>query len=208
MSDGHSRFVTAKGRPAGQGALSDLHVRPARKADAGEIAMLINIATRGLFADLWGREQDAATCNSLEAGRRIVLGDGELSWRHADLAEIDDETVGLLLGFSEPEPSGSPAGNSYAELVEVAGGGWHISKLAVHAHWRGRGVAAGLLEAAEARRQETGERRLFLIAPDSFADALRVYARNGFREGGRRPLVLPPSTVSLEAREWVLMIRD
>jgi len=32
-------------------------VRRAEKADAGDVAVLINIATHGLFADLWGREK-------------------------------------------------------------------------------------------------------------------------------------------------------
>ena len=139
----------------------------------------------------------------------MVLGEGELSWRHANLAERDGETAGLMLGFPEPDAPPVPVGtDSYSELVAQTGGGWHISKVAVHAHWRGRGVAGRLLEAAEERRLESAERRLFLIAPDSFSEALQLYRKHGFRERDRRPMVMPRGALDLGARDWVLMIKE
>jgi hypothetical protein len=63
-------------------------VRRAGKADAGDVAVLVNIATHGLFADLRGRESNSGgTYSPIEIGRLQVLGDGVLSWRHANLAE-------------------------------------------------------------------------------------------------------------------------
>lgn len=185
---------------------SDTIVRCATKADAGDLAVLINIATHGLMADFWRRESGSdGTYNSMEVGRLKVLGDGELSWRNANLLVTAGETAGLLLGFSEPAPT-EPT-NPYAELVALAGGGWHISKLAVHAHLRGNGVAGLLLETAEQRRMETGQERLFLITPDSFSEALNFYRKRGFVEGGRRPFHMPSEVLDLGARDWVLMVK-
>jgi ribosomal protein S18 acetylase RimI-like enzyme len=153
--DSHSPFASGSFPPT---RASDVRVRRATKADAGDVAVLINIATHGLFADLWSREEGpSASYSSIELGRRKVLDDGDISWRHANVAELDGETVGLMLGYPEPPLSFAPVGDTYAELAAETGGGWHISKVAVHAHWRGLGVAARLLEAADERRREAGE---------------------------------------------------
>ncbi len=184
-------------------------VRPARKADAGDVAVLINVATHGLFADLWSREEGAdAAYSPLEIGRRKVLAEGEFNWRHANLAEQNEETVGLLLGFPEPKPSSPPGPNSYAQLLAETGGGWHISKVAVHAHCRGRGIASRLLQTAEERRRQTGEQRLFLITPDSFVEAQRLYEKHGFQVRGRRPMAKPTGNVDLGAQDWLLMVKE
>ena len=44
-------------------------VRRANKADAGDVAILINVATHGLMADIWGRESGAdGTYSPIEVG--------------------------------------------------------------------------------------------------------------------------------------------
>lgn len=207
--DADTNLAKGTQRAAAGGQVNDVCVRPASKADASEVAVLVNIATHGLFADLWGRESsEPAAFNSVEVGRRKVLDEGELSWRHASLAEHDGETIGLVLGYPEPAAPPMLAADPYADLAAQTGGGWHISKVAVHAHWRGRGVASRLLEAAEERRQQAGERRLFLIVPDSFTEARQVYEKHGFRVRDKRPIIVPSSAVDLGAKDWILMIKD
>ena len=97
--DADTNLAKGTQRAAAGGQVNDVCVRPASKADASEVAVLVNIATHGLFADLWGRESsEPAAFNPVEVGRRKVLDEGELSWRHASLAEHDGETIGLVLG--------------------------------------------------------------------------------------------------------------
>jgi ribosomal protein S18 acetylase RimI-like enzyme len=188
----------------------EITVRRGTRADAGDVAILINIATHGLFADLWSREEGAGTTYSpIEIGRRKVLAEAELNWRHANLAEQDGDTVGLLLGFPEPPRAAPELGtDAFGELIAEIGGGWHVSMVAVHAHCRGRGIVSRMLEVADERREEAGERRLFLIMPDSFAVARRAYERHGFRLRGSRPMAKFGGAVDLGARDWLLMVKE
>lgn len=190
-------------------------IRPARKADASDIALLVNIAAHGGPADNWAREQDAAgTYNPIEVGRlQILREEGAFTWRNATMAESDGETVGLLLGYREsdraaPVPADAPAFfRPLYELEAEAAGKWFISMLGVYVPWRNRGVGTHLLEAAERKAAETRASGLALISEDINAGARRLYERRGFSVRARRPTVPFPGG-GPEGREWLLMVKE
>ena len=81
--------------------------RPARKSDASEIALLVNIATHGGMMRGWARDDKAAgTYDPVEVGRLDMLDeeDAPFNWRSVTMAETaDGEVAGMLLGYREPD---------------------------------------------------------------------------------------------------------
>jgi ribosomal-protein-alanine N-acetyltransferase len=68
----------------------------------------------------------------------------------------------------------------------VVGDELHINNLAVDPHWRRRGIARTLLDAALERGRVRGARRAFLEVRASNVEALALYRRHGFEAAGIR----------------------
>jgi ribosomal protein S18 acetylase RimI-like enzyme len=192
-----------------------ISIRPARKADASDIALLVNIAAHGGPADGWAHEQDAAgTYNPIEIGRlQILREEGAFTWRNATMAENDGEIVGMLLGYREPDIAGSvshqapPYLRPLYELEGEAAGTWFISMLGVYAPWRNKGVGSALLEVAQRKAQETAASGVALITEDINAGARRLYERRGYAVSAKRPMVPFPNG-GPKGEDWLLMVRD
>lgn len=194
---------------------AEISVRPARKSDASEIALLVNIAVHGGIARGWAADEAAAgTYDPIEVGRREMLRDDtEFGWRSATMAEVEGEVVGMLLGYRkadafEPVPD-TVTGfmRPIEELEAEAAGRWFISMLGVHVGWRGRGVGTALLEAADVKRVETSAAGLALIVEDTNEGARRLYERQGYAVGSRRKMVSFPGG-SRAGQDWLLMVKE
>ncbi|HTJ59254.1 MAG TPA: GNAT family N-acetyltransferase [Devosiaceae bacterium] len=194
---------------------ADVSIRPARKSDASDIALLVNIATHGGIAQGWAnREEAAGTYDPIEVGRQQVLADDEtINWRNATMAEIDGEVAGMLLGYPEPEDGRSLPDDIPAfllplyELEAEAAGHWFISMLGVYVPWRSHGVGSKLLEIAEGKRLDTGRRGLALISDDTNEAARRLYERRGFKVTSTRPKVKFPQG-GPQGKDWLLMVKE
>jgi ribosomal protein S18 acetylase RimI-like enzyme len=192
-----------------------LTIRPARKSDASDIALLINIAAHGGPAEGWASDKDATgTYDPMEVGRLRALDEANsFTWRNASMAESGGEIVGMLLGYREPDqgrptpPEAPPYFVPLYELEAEAAGGWYINMLATHIRWRGRGVGSMLLGLAAHKQVETNARQQALIVEDVNAGARRLYERHGFRVGARRKIVPFPGG-GPEGEEWLLMVKD
>ena len=190
-------------------------IRPARKSDASDIALLINIAAHGGPAQGWAADKDAAgTYDPIEVGRlRALDAASSFTWRNASMAECDGEIAGMLLGYREPDrgrpapPDAPPPFVPLFELEAEAEGAWYINMLATHIRWRGRGVGSMLLGLAARKQAETDARRQALIVEDVNTGARRLYERHGFRIGARRKIVSFPGG-GPEGEEWLLMVKD
>ncbi|HVY50924.1 MAG TPA: hypothetical protein VHA07_05120 [Devosia sp.] len=85
---------------------SGVVTRPARKSDAAEIALLVNIAVHGGIAQGWAHGEAAAeTYDPIEVGRLEMLRDDtQFGWRSATMAETEDgEVTGMLLGYRKSD---------------------------------------------------------------------------------------------------------
>ena len=190
-------------------------IRPATKADASEIALLVNIATHGGIGMGWAYDDRAkGTYDPIEVGRLDMLDErDELNWRNATIAESDGEVVGMLLGYPEPDVMGPFPDDledflvPIVELEWLSGGHWFISMLAVHAPWRGHGVGSLLLELAETKRAEAGSNGLALITEDVNVRARELYEREGFKVSASRPMRRYP-TGAARGSDWLLMMKD
>jgi ribosomal protein S18 acetylase RimI-like enzyme len=189
--------------------------RPARKSDASEIALLVNIAVHGGIARGWAADEAAVgTYDPIEVGRRDMMKDDtEFGWRSATMAEVDGEVVGMLLGYRKPdafEPVPAKVTGFMRPIEELeaeANGRWFISMLGVHKDWRGRGVGSALLGVADTKRTETGASGLALIVEDANAGARRLYERQGYAVGARRKMVKFAGS-GAAGEDWLLMVKE
>ena len=190
-------------------------IRPATKADASEVALLVNIATHGGIRGGWEYDERAkGTYDPLEVGRLDMMDEtSELNWRNASMAEVDGEVAGMLLGYPEPDDMGRFPSNLMGFLVPIvelewlAGGNWFVSMLGVHVPWRSHGVGGRLLALAEEKRAETQRRGLALIVEDKNSRARALYERMGFAVTASRPMRHYPDGTQ-PGKDWLLMVKE
>ena len=193
----------------------DYAIRPARKSDAAEIALLVNIAVHGNMSLGWAQSEKAeGTFNPLEVGRLEMLDEiTEFSWRGAFMAEADGEIAGMLLGYRKDDASQPLPTDLWAPLVPIeeleaqANGLWFTSMVGVHKPWRGRGAGSALLDRAESEAQLTQAHGLGLIVGDANAGARKLYESRGFSVKASRPMVPFPGT-GQEGKDWLLMVKE
>jgi ribosomal protein S18 acetylase RimI-like enzyme len=163
-----------------------INTRGARKADASDIALLVNIAAHGGPAQGWGADEQA---------------------------ESDGEVVGMVYGYREPDvapPLGDDLPPFFVPLYELeaeAAGDWYINMLGVYAPWRNKGIGSILLDVAEAKRDETSAHGLALITEDVNAAARRLYERRGFKVKTSRKMVQFPGG-GPHGEDWLLMVKE
>lgn len=190
-------------------------VRPARKADASEIALLTNIAVHGGLSQRWAADEAAGdTYDPVEIGRLTALADeAPFTWRNATMAESDGEVVGMLMGYRQPDEA-EPLPDELPpfllpinQLEAEAAGRWYIAMLGVHFRWRGKGIGSRLLDVADAKAAETGARGQALISEDVNSGAIRLYERRGFKVRAKRKMVRFPGG-GPKGEDWLLMVKD
>jgi ribosomal protein S18 acetylase RimI-like enzyme len=187
----------------------EITTRPARKSDAAEIALLVNIAVHGGIAQGWAHDDRAAdTYDPIEVGRLDMMDDDtEFGWKSTTMAEVEGEVAGMLLGYRKPDAfEPVPARvkgfmRPIEELEAEANGLWFISMLGVHVKWRSKGVGSALLEVADVKRAETGAAGVALIVEDSNTGARQLYERRGYGVRKTRPMVG-------RGGDWLLMVKE
>jgi ribosomal protein S18 acetylase RimI-like enzyme len=194
---------------------AELTIRPARRSDAADMALLVNVAGHGLPSYVWSRAEGADQVDSpFEIGRqRAMRESGAFSWTNALLAVAGDEVAGMLVGYRQPDEmppedaSGmDPVFVPLTELEAGAPGTWYINVLAVFAAWRGKGVGSLLMTRAGELAKATAAHGLSLIAADDNDDALRFYRHHGFSVRAERALVPYPGGPA--GGSWLLMVKE
>jgi ribosomal protein S18 acetylase RimI-like enzyme len=192
-----------------------IDTRPARKSDAAEIALLVNIAVHGGIGRGWAHDERAqGTYDPIEVGRLDMLRDDtEFGWTNVTMAEVGGEVAGMLLGYREPDdgmdvPDDGPAFmRPINELEAAAGGTWFISMLGIHVGWRSRGVGSALLDVAEVKGRETKSHGLALIVEDGNDGARKLYERRGFAVRDSRAMTAYPDGRG-PGGDWLLMVKE
>ena len=195
--------------------MSQFEVRPARKSDAAEIALLVNIAVHGNMSIGWAHSKDAEGTNDpLEVGRMEMLDESTIfNWRSAFMAEADGEIAGMLLGYRKGDEREALPDDLWAPLVPIeeleaeANGLWFISMVGVHKTFRGRGTGSALLDQAQVEADRSGARGQALIVGDANMGARKLYESRGFSVKASRPMVPFPGTAQ-EGTDWLLMVKE
>lgn len=188
-------------------AAAPVTIRPARREDSPAIAELFLISSDGLAEYIWGR-MDMPDLSPIEIGaERYAREDGDFSYRHCLMAEVDGDVAGMVHSFEMPPGEGAeedPVLRPYAELEDA--GSLYISGIAVHPAFRGRGIGTRLLDAAHDRARQMALPRVSLICFERNDPAMRLYRRHGYLEQDRRPLV-PHPTLHYTDGDAVLLVK-
>ena len=123
--------------------------RPATRADAAALAVLVDIAGEGLPAYLWST-LSAPGQSLLEVGReRAGREEGGFSYRNAIIAELGGEIAAALVGYRLDDPYELGDLDALPELVRplveleaLAPGSWYVNVLATFPEFRRQGLRA------------------------------------------------------------------
>lgn len=188
-----------------------MHIREATRADARDLAYLINLAGEGLPEHLWrGMAEGGET--PLEVGtQRVRREEGGFSYRHARVCTHKGRLVGMMVSFAQPDPYPLEAIDEVPAEVQPlvrleaqAPGSWYINAIATYESARGKGIANLLMSQAEALAIAAGCLELSLIVASANTRARRFYHQRGFHDVASLPVVSYPGG---HGGDWVLMTR-
>jgi ribosomal protein S18 acetylase RimI-like enzyme len=187
--------------------------RPARKADAAALAVLVDIAGEGMPAYMWSTLK-APGQSLLEVGReRAARDSGGFSYRNAVVAEIDGEIAASLVGYRLDDPYDLGVLEEMPKIVHPlvrleakAPGSWYVKVLATFPEFRRRGIGAGLLAIAEDKAREEAAPSLSVIVGSWNEGAARLYAGAGYAATAGEPALPFPGCP--HEGDWVLMVRS
>ncbi len=186
--------------------------RPAAKADASALAVLVDIAGEGLPAYLWSTLKVPGQ-SILEVGReRAAREEGGFSYRNAIVAEVGGEIAACLVGYRLDDPY--DLGN-LAEIPELirplvlleakAPGSWYVNVLATFPEFRQQGIGLELLAIAEQKALADGAGAMSVIVAGENEPAARLYARGGYWAVASEPIFAFPGC--RHGGDWLLMVK-
>ena len=187
--------------------------RPATKADAATLAVLVDIAGEGMPSFMWSTLKVPGQ-SVLEFGRDRARRDtGSFSYKSAVIAETDGEIAAALVGYRLDDPYDLQGNLAEApEIVQPlvrleakAPGSWYVNVLATFPEFRRRGIGCELLAVAETKAREVETPALSVIVGSWNGGAKRLYASGGYLELANEPAILFPG--SPHKGDWVLMIK-
>ena len=187
--------------------------RPATKADASALAVLVDIAGEGMPAYMWSTLA-APGQSVLEFGReRAARDSGGFSWRNAVVAEIGGEIAACLVGYRLDDPYDLGVLADTPEIVRPlvkleakAPGSWYVNVLATFPEFRRHGIAARLLDIAERSGREAGAPSLSVIVGSWNEGAARLYRRACYAPVAREPAIPFPGCP--HKGDWLLMVKS
>jgi ribosomal protein S18 acetylase RimI-like enzyme len=193
----------------------EFSLRRARRRDAVNLAVLMDMASHGLVSHIW-RNLAGRDGSPTEIGRARVRNNKGLSSHYSNWTVLihRQEVCGAFAGYVVPDPydPGDVAGlpptyMPVLELEAIAKGCWFLMAIAVYAEFRRRGFGSAMMRQAEHAAQASGASRIALTVSSCNEPALRLYARGGFIEWGRR-MQVPNIEASSKRREWILLAKN
>lgn len=187
----------------------EIAIRPAKRSDAAELAILVDVSSHGFASWFWyGAVLDGSKETAFEQGRSFMRSDTERAgWKDSSVAVVGDEIAGAIIGHPidvsivdeiPPHPVIEPILALQKTLVDH----WFIDSLGVYRHLRGKGVGRRLLQ----HEVERGAGRpISLITESHNETALGLYKSHGFAEVTRRQAM--PLFDNSKKHDWVLLTR-
>ena len=192
----------------------EVSFRPATRADAAALAVLVDIAGEGMPAYMWSTLA-APGQSLLELGRERAGRDsgGGFSWKNAVVAEVDGEVAASLVGYRLDDPYDlsllaeiPPIVQPLVKLEAKAPGSWYVNVLATFPEFRGLGIATTLLEIAENNASDAEASALSVIVASWNEEAGRLYRRAGYEAVATEPAIPFPGCPY--TGDWVLMVKS
>ncbi len=189
-------------------------LRPALPADASDLAILLDAASRRLVSHLWNGLAVSGQ-SVFEVGRSRILTNTESPTHYTkwQVAELDEQVAGGLAGYVMDDPYDLSIADEFPaafrpmfELEAVAEGTWYLQVVALFAEYRGMGLGQRLLDRADSLARQAGHSRITLITESFNTRAIAAYLRHGYLEWDRRTFI--PFSGTDEEGDWVLMVKD
>lgn len=189
-------------------------LRPATRKDAVDLAILMDMASRGLLNWFWSTLAEPGQ-SALEVGRDRILNRSDVPSHYSRwcVAEQDGAIAGGYAGYVVPKPYDpgdvSELPDVYAPLLELealAAGSWFLIAIAVYPEFRKQGLGSVLLKSAIGEAQRFEAQKIALTVSTANETALQLYEDHGFEELARRQAVAFPS--SGEIGQWMLLSRS
>jgi len=188
-------------------------LRPATRKDAVDLAILMDMASRGLLNWVWSTLAEPGQ-SALEVGRDRILNRADLPSHYSRwcVAEHDGAIAGGYAGYIVPDPYDpgdvSELPDVYGPLLELealAAGSWFLMAIGVYPEYRKGGLGSALLESAMVAARDSLTDGITLTVSTANENAFRLYERYGLREIARRCATTFPG--SGEIGDWVLLGR-
>jgi ribosomal protein S18 acetylase RimI-like enzyme len=189
-------------------------LRAAKKSDAGDLAILDNLAGHGISLWFWKDALGSArTDHAFALGRsRLAEPTAFYGWKSTMVAiDHDDCVLGSASSYIMPEPdeeaddikANAKAFIPVFELFEAVAGAWFIDSLAVFPEFQKNGIASSLVDESLARARQLDVQNAALVSEDSNTNANRLYESRGFSVSDTRSFIEfdGPS----DTKKWQLM---
>ncbi len=185
----------------------------ATKAEAADLAYLINIAGEGIPEYLWsGMTKESET--ALEVGAfRASRDEGGFSYKNAKVIRLQNQIAGMIIAYQLDDPY--ETGNleecpevvrPLIELEAMTPGSWYINALATYEKFRGLGIATHLIQNAERQAVEHNVHTMSIIVASENTAAKQLYLKSGYEILAQLPVVDYPG--ALHSGRWELLTKD
>lgn len=189
-----------------------MEIKKAAKADARDLACLVNLAGEGMPEYLWANLAGEGE-SPLDVGEKRAARDaGNFSYNNARVCVQDDALQGMILAYRLPDPC------EIADIADYPGpvrpllalearvpGTWYINAIATCEAYRGQGVAKKLMADTEAQAQAFACEKMSLIVAEENVTAKKLYEYLGFTIAYSLPVVTYPGCP--RGGCWLLMIK-
>ncbi|MDG1996426.1 MAG: GNAT family N-acetyltransferase [Emcibacteraceae bacterium] len=166
-------------------------VREAKKAEAYELAKLVNLAgqgpdTRGLDVSGWTAAA-AAGQDPYEVGQKIIENETEAySYTNMRVLECDGEIAALAMCFEAYKRTPAELAKIpedfqvFKRLTNTIAGCFYLDSLAAKPEFRGKGFGRVMLEDSIELAKAQGYDAVYLIAFDRNVAGINLYEKNDF----------------------------
>ena len=189
-------------------------LRPARKSDAADLAILDNLAGHGISLWFWQQDMGGAPIDqALAHGRNRFLDENaDFAWKNTVVAMDQSDCISGALnsyvmqaGDDELDEikSKAPVFAPVFELFNLTIGNWLIDSLAVYPSSQGRGIGRRLLKDSLGRARGQGLSTSSLVVEDSNHAARALYQSFGYEVVANRPYL--EFEYPSQTNEWLLM---
>jgi ribosomal protein S18 acetylase RimI-like enzyme len=192
---------------------TDTYVRPALRADSANLALLADMATRGLSTFLWGLAAKSGQ-TPLDLGGTSIGDDAGslLYYPNWQVAERGNDLVGAVYGYvlgHQPvatDPRAAQVLQPLCDLKNLAIGSWYISALAVFPQARGGRVGHSLLRQSEHLAVKASAPEITLMVGSFNTGARALHESLGYLERARQAFV--PFAGSDGGGHWIFMAKS
>jgi len=197
--------------------MSEISLRPAKKSDAADLALLDNLAGHGISLWFWQKAMGATRLGEafIHGKNRLAADDVFYGWRNITVAvDKDDCILGSVCSYVNPEQDEdgeqikltAPVFVPVFELVDLVKDSWLVDVLAVYPNVQNSGIGKKLLDDSLKRAGELGAKIASLVTEDNNHNAIGLYKSRGFEVIDTRKYIEfdgPSAT-----KEWLLMTKQ